>query len=208
MKEYHKINSLFKRDEQGRLDMAAWSQPEFGYLADNEWEWEEKVDGTNIRVMFEAGVLKFGGKTDNAQIQATLFDRLNERFDGQRDKLAAEFPDGVCLYGEGYGARIQKGGGNYRADQDFVLFDVRIGHWWLKRDAVETIAKTFGLDVVPVIGRGTLWQMICKVKQGFNSTWGEFPAEGIVARPTADLLARSGQRIITKLKTTDRYINE
>ena len=28
------------------------------------------------------------------------------------------------MYGEGYGAKIQKGGGNYRQDQDFVLFDV------------------------------------------------------------------------------------
>jgi len=28
--------------------------------------------------------------------------------------------DGVCLYGEGYGAKIQKGRRNYRQDQDFV----------------------------------------------------------------------------------------
>lgn len=35
-------------------------------------------------------------------------------------KDAEVFGCDACLYGEGYGAKIQKGGGNYRADQDFV----------------------------------------------------------------------------------------
>jgi len=45
--------------------------------------------------------------------------------------------------------------------------------------------------------------MIAMVKEGFNSQWGNFIAEGIVARPSCELLDRRGNRIITKLKYKD-----
>ena len=45
--------------------------------------------------------------------------------------------------------------------------------------------------------------MINLVRSGFNSKWGEFKAEGIVARPETELKRRNGQRIITKLKYKD-----
>lgn len=50
MSEYHKINTLFKRDEKNLIIEGDYSCPEFAYLAENEWTWTEKVDGTNIRV--------------------------------------------------------------------------------------------------------------------------------------------------------------
>lgn len=40
-------------------------------------------------------------------------------------------------------------------------------------------------------------------KKGFNSEWGNFFAEGIVAKPEVELFARNGQRIITKIKYKD-----
>jgi ATP-dependent RNA circularization protein (DNA/RNA ligase family) len=208
MREYHKIDTVFKRDPATKhktLLLGDWSQDAFGYLANNEWVFTEKVDGTNIRVMIDGGNITFGGKTDDAQIPAALVQRLQERFlpHPNKDTLLAAFPDGGCLYGEGYGARIQKGGGNYRQDQDFVLFDVKVGEWWLQRDAVEDVAQKLGLDVVPIIGRGTLTELIAKVREGFNSTWGPFAAEGVVARPAVELKTRNGSRIITKLKHKD-----
>ena len=109
----------------------------------------------------------------------------------------------VCLYGEGYGAKIQKGGGNYRQDQGYVLFDVKIGEWWLERYSVEEIASTLKIDIVPVIGHGTLYDMVEKARSGFNSTWGDFKAEGIVARPCCELKSRNGNRVITKIKYRD-----
>jgi hypothetical protein len=211
MKEYHKINTVFKRDMESprkTLIEGAYSLPEFEYLAGNEWVFTEKVDGTNIRVMISPGGMalgdvSFGGKTDNAQIPSGLVKRLQDRFLPQYAGLAEMFPDGGCLYGEGYGAGIQKGGGNYRADKDFVLFDVRVGDWWLRRDAVEDVAGKLGLDVVPVIGRGTLADMVAMAKEGIRSTWGPFDAEGIVARPAVELWARDRQRVITKIKHRD-----
>ena len=108
------------------------------------------------------------------------------------------------LFGEGYGARIQKGGGNYISDHtDFVLFDVRVGNWWLNRCDVESVAKRLGLRVVPVIGEGTLCDMVELTREGFKSTWGDFQAEGVVARPATELCTRGGHRIITKIKCKD-----
>ena len=183
-----------------------YSLPEFDYLKNNTWVFTEKVDGTNIRVMWDGKEIDFGGKTDNAQIPAFLVKKLQDRFLPQAEKFVEKFgvePPGVCLYGEGYGAKVQKGGGRYRQDQDFVLFDMKIGEWWLKREDVEDVAKFFELDIVPIIGEGTLMEMIDKVKNGFNSMWGNFLAEGIVARPKTELRTRFGSRVITKIKHND-----
>ena len=111
MKEYHKIQTVWHRDPDTNhktLLEGRWAEPEFEYLASNQWDFTEKVDGTNIRVMVDAGEIKFGGKTDDAQIPAKLVQRLQERFLPQKDALIAQFPDGGCLYGEGYGAQIQR----------------------------------------------------------------------------------------------------
>lgn len=61
-----------------------------------------------------------------------------------------------------------------------------------------------GVDVIPIVGMGTgtLHDMVQMVKNGFNSTWGDFIAEGVVARPIIELKT-GNDRVITKLKYTD-----
>lgn len=207
MREYHKIQTVFLRDPETNFKTlldGRFAVPEFEYLKNNEWVFTEKVDGTNIRVMWDNDRITFGGKTERAMIPAPLANKLNHVFLPLKDKLMTIFDGGdVCLYGEGYGAKIQKGGGNYRQDQDFVLFDVKVGPWWLQRADVEDIAQKLGIDVVPIIGEGSLNDMALAVKAGFNSIWGDFKAEGIVARPKTELAARNGKRLITKLKYKD-----
>lgn len=207
MKTYHKIQTVFKRDPEKKfrsLLEGNFSLPEFEYLQNNKWIFTEKVDGTNIRVMQNKGKITFGGKTARAQIQAQLVERLNDTFLPMAERFTEVFNCAdVCLYGEGYGARIQKGGVNYRKDQDFVLFDVKIGEWWLQRKDVEDVAQKLGLDIVPIIGAGTLADMVCMAKDGITSIWGDFKAEGIVARPATELVTRKGSRLITKIKTSD-----
>ena len=204
---YHKIQTVFKRDPETNFQTlleGEFSIPEFEYLQHNQWVFTEKVDGTNIRIMQTDGQISFGGKTDKATIPEQLVERLSQRFLQPGSKFAEVFRDtDVCLYGEGYGPRIQKGGGNYRSDQDFVLFDVKIGKWWLQRSDVEEMALKLGVEVVPIIGEGSLADMVGMAKQGITSTWGDFAAEGIVARPTTELMGRNGKRIITKIKSID-----
>jgi len=208
MKEYPKIQSVFKRDEKThKFIEGEFSLPEFEYLKDNIWICTEKVDGTNIRIMWDYNKmsLRFGGKTDNAQIPPFLNIKLGQIFTVNLFEEAQLFPnDELCLYGEGYGARIQKGGGNYISDGvDFVLFDVWIDGWWLRRKDVEDIASQLKIKTVPILMECTLPEAIGYVRTPFRSEWGDFHAEGLVCKPQIDLFARNGQRIITKMKTKD-----
>lgn len=207
MSEYHKIQTIFKRDMASKrktLLEGQWTMPEFEYLADNQWVFTEKVDGTNIRVILEGGRVTFGGRSDGSSIPTHLVNMLNERFLPLAEKLDGIFPSGAAvLYGEGYGAKIQKGGENYRQGQDFVLFDVKVGDWWLQRADVEDVAAKLGIDVVPIIGEGTLHDAVALAKAGIRSQWGNFQAEGIVARPKTELTTRGGQRLIAKIKCRD-----
>jgi len=214
MRPYHKIQSVFMRGVDHKVIEGAYSLPEFEYLKSNDWTYTEKLDGCSLRTMFGPdentglSLLRFGGKTDNAQIYIPLLNRLQELFTIEKMLEAfswyTETPASICLYGEGIGAKVQKGGGNYIPDGvDFVLFDIMVGDTWLERHNVAQIAERLSIKVVPIIGTGTLFQATEMAKKGFNSKWGEFLAEGIVLRPQVELQTRRGHRIITKIKHKD-----
>lgn len=207
MNTYHKINSIFKRNTDLKHNPMIpwdWSQPEFEYLAHTEWEFTEKVDGTNIRLMWDGQDLSIGGKTDNAQIPQGLVEWFMRHKEQHLETYREKFGETkVCLYGEGCGPKIQKVGHLYGDHQYVVLFDVLIGFWWLKREDVIDVARKLDLHSAPVVGWGNLIEGVQLVKNGFYSTWGDFMAEGIVARPKVELFDRSGKRIITKIKHKD-----
>ena len=211
MSEYHKINTIYNRDQKGHIIETEFSDPLFDYLFQNQWVWTEKVDGTNIRIIWDGEQVTFGGRTDNAQIPATLIKKLQDLFltPAMTEKLKSKLPDGAILYGEGYGSRIQKGGGNYNPNGvDFVLFDIQIGGWYLTRSNVGDIADALGIDIVPVVGIGTLEKAIEFVRNGFISQWGDFFAEGIVARPLVEMKNRKGNRVIVKIKHRDFHVTK
>lgn len=209
MTEYHKIETVFERDTAGskKLIEGQYHNPTVDYLKNNFWEWTEKIDGTNIRIHWDGHQVSFGGRTDRAQIPADLVNRLNELFGGETNAQMFEQKFGeteVTLYGEGYGAKIQKGGGLYKSDGvDFILFDVRVGNVWLHRYSVEDIAKAFGIEVVPIILRGDIDDAVDFVKSKPMSTIGTAPMEGLVGRPMEELRDRRGNRVIVKLKVRD-----
>lgn len=207
MKEYPKIYGPYARHVEGplrnKLIEGSWSRPEIGYLADFQWHFTEKVDGTNIRVHWDGHRVEFGGRTDRAQIPAKLISVLQNMF--LEELFEQQFGDTeVTVYGEGYGAGIQKGGGNYcSTGVDFVVFDVNIGGWWLLRDDVVDVAGKLGADVVPVVLTGTVRDAIAAVREGVTSAWGGFPAEGLVGVTTVGLLDRAGDRVMVKVKAAD-----
>lgn len=207
MTKYHKINTLWKRDMDapGRpLIEGDWSLPEFEYLSELEWTFSEKVDGTNVRIHFDPEMdrIFYLGRTDRATLPKPLVEWLWKRLDIATVRDLCRDATPLTLYGEGYGHKIQSGG-KYRDDQSFVLFDVRVGDFWLKREAVRSVADQLRIDCVPEIGSGTLLDAVRAVEAGLTSTWGDFEAEGIVARPAVELLDRNGSRIITKIKARD-----
>lgn len=215
--QYHKIQTMFKRNPETNyksLLIGDWAREEFAYLSDMPWEWTEKIDGTNIRVIWEppwrenlTGSLEFRGKTDRAQIPQFLLDKLNEMFD--EEAFRHLYPQtSMCIYGEGYGAKIQKGGGNYIPDGvSFIAFDVAVFNMdsvtWLRRPDVEDIARNLSVDSVPIVGEGTLMESVDLVSRGFKSKIGKAESEGLVLRPKVYLSDRMGRRIITKLKHKD-----
>ena len=214
MKTYHKIQSIFKRDPENRYKTfieGDWSVPAFGLLKDIEWSFTEKVDGTNIRVGWDGEVVSFGGRSENAQIPAVLYDHLSAVF------TSKIIPDGLTgpatLIGEGYGGKIQKGS-RYQQQQQFILFDVFIepepdypSGIWLEREVVVSIAENLRIPVVPIVHRGPLLEGLEIVKAGdMPSLVAEditLIAEGVVARPSVELRDRLGHRIITKVKVKD-----
>jgi ATP-dependent RNA circularization protein (DNA/RNA ligase family) len=204
MEKYHKIQTLFKRDEAGKIIEGDWSLEEFEYLQNNKWIYTEKIDGTNIRIKYflESSRVEFVGKTDDSQISAHLFKKLQEIF--PIEKFASKFASPICLYGEGYGSKINKFGKNYIADGvDFILFDVNIDGWMLRQKDIQNVANGLGLKVVPIVGTGTLHEAIKMVKEGFKSTFGDFHAEGLVVRSEVEMRMRNGDRIIGKIKAKD-----
>lgn len=210
MNEYTKIETIFERDMEGskKLIEGKFRNETVEFLKDNQWICTEKVDGTNIGIVWDGHKVSYQGRTERAQIPAHLMNKLIEMFGGETNEELFEQKFGempVVLFGEGYGAKIQKGGGNYRSDVSFILFDVYLPeqNLWLKRDALEDIAKTFGIDVVPVVLTGTLQEAVDFAKQKPKSTIGVADMEGLVCKPAVDMLDRMGRRVIVKVKVRD-----
>lgn len=209
MRTYHKINTIFQRDVKGNILEGQYSTPEIEYLKDNDWVWTEKIDGTNIRVGWShirPLTIDFMGRNNDSEIPTFLVQKLSEIFDCE--EFSANFKDAeIILCGEGYGDRIQKAGSQYiKKSVDFILFDVIINNIYLKRVDVEEVARKLYLDVVPIVGHGTLSEAVTEIKNlKLKSQFGDFLSEGIVLKPTTEMYDRVGHRIVTKLKHKDFY---
>lgn len=210
MYKYTKIETIFNRDKNGnkKLIEGEFCNETVEYLKDNEWEFTEKIDGTNIGILWDGHGISYQGRTERTQLESYITDRLDEMFSGVENEEIFEQLFGenvVVLFGEGYGGKIRKGKNYYREDVSFILFDVYMPekNLWLKRDAIEDIAKSFGIDAVPVVLRGTLQQGVDFVKSRPISTIGKAQMEGIVGKPRVNLLDRMGRRCIVKIKCCD-----
>jgi len=198
---YPKIQTLFQRDPEN-FKVIEGKFKDDSYSLINNWEWTEKIDGTNIRIVAEkisypikslyqfisdekengayCGIY-YGGRTDNAQLPKGIIEYLNNNIDINKwfDTLHLNNITKMVLFGEGYGPKIQCGH-RYSDIQKFIVFDVNINNFWLNRNGVENICSRFNLDVVPLydfendeIGIAPLTQAIDVVKNGFKSKLGD-----------------------------------
>lgn len=219
MMEYPKIETLYNRDEKFKVKPDEVRLPEFDLV--NRWLITEKIDGTNIRVVWQDDKITFGGRTDNAQIPAFLLATLQQMFteDAMRGAFQSEegeMPRYIDLFGEGYGEKIQKVGSRYRSGTSFRLFDVWVDGWWLNWSNVKDVAKKLNIQTVPVLTHfGRLIKSPEELEWHFESGKGhsqvtldedgdsELIAEGVVARTDPLLFDRKGHRIMWKLKFKD-----
>lgn len=211
MKEYHKIEGLFNRDVNGtrKVIMGSFRNIIVELLKDTTWIAQEKIDGTNIRIYWDGHVVKYNGRTNNAQLPPKLRDYLEATFKTPEAEQLFEQLFGekeVYLFGEGYGPGIQKCGGRYRSDVGFILFDVQVNDYYLAQESVEEIAATFNVPAVKVVAEGTIQELVDYVKNGpisQHSIDNTLIMEGVVARPMVELRDQKNSRVIVKIKYED-----
>ena len=209
MKEYQKINNIFKFDEKYRTIMGMTDT--YQALRNIEWIGTEKVDGTNIRIYWDGHKIQIAGRTEKSQIPEHLMNYLSNLFLTQEMEYVFEQMFGekeTYLFGEGYGYKIQANGDEYFEDRKsvgFILFDVNIGGFDLSRDNVNDIAEKLGLKSVPVVFRGTLDDAIKFVKKHNVSTLGNgsHEMEGLVLQPIIQLYDSKHKLIKCKCKYGD-----
>ena len=216
--EYPKINSLWKRDmtnvankNKCQLIPGEHACTEFGLI--KEWLVTEKIDGTNIRIVYDhaLGTLEFKGRTDKAVIPPFLLKYLEETITVEKILKVFTIEPGshtkIIIFGEGYGPKIQSGG-NYRDSVGLILFDIWVSGWWLEFGPMQMIAWDLDLPSVPILFNGhnaTEEEIIEFVKSKPNSICSERiqVLEGVVARASPMLLFRNGQPLRWKLKVRD-----
>lgn len=212
--KYPKINNLFVRE--GKKLTGIYSDTVFANIS--HWLLTEKIDGTNIRIIFEkerqklydgsgwtSNSLTFKGRTDDAQIPKPLLKYLDKTF--TLEQFKKQFPEAnkVVLFGEGYGNKIQKVGKKYRKDNSFRLFDAWIDGWWLEFDKIKILAGQLGIKSTVWIDIMTKEMAINYLKQQPKSKIAEqdLIMEGVVARTFPMVLFRDGTPVMWKLKVKD-----
>ena len=187
----------------------------------------EPSDEGTIQTLGVAFAVDYKGKTDNANVPPKLMQHLTSTYPAEKVLNALglksfipyeewadhkwqsehDIPELYTIYGEGYGAKIQKAGGNYIPDGNgFIVFDVKVDDLYLLTDARDEIAEKLGAKTCPLMGYFTLDEAIDFVRKGFKSQVAQNPdfmAEGLVLRIDIGLRNRRGERIITKIKTCD-----
>lgn len=208
MNKYHKIQSVYKRDPATKYKtfLNEYSLPAFEALEGIEWQAYEKIDGMNIRLIFANGGFELRGKSDAAMIPPGLLKTFEnwklsevvEKFMQYNDKDNKV----LCLYGEGFGPGIQRGG-HYGEDVQMCIFDAMVDDKFLSQRTVEEIAASLDLETAPLISTGSLKKLVDETATGVESTFGNFIMEGYICRPKIDLFDCFGNRMITKVKHCD-----
>ena len=177
----------------------------------------------------------FKGKTDNANIPKNLVKYMNDNF--PEDKVLnalglkkymdrndwvekgwivskedpkpdyEKIPKRYTLYGEGYGAGIQKCGGRYiRNGVSFIGFDVKVDDLYLFRENMVDIFNKLNCPTTFYHGQMTIDEAVQIVRNGFIDEIAEdrtFLAEGLVLSSPIGLKNRRGERLVVKIKYCD-----
>lgn len=202
---YPKIKNVYERDPVAKkLVDGHYSTAEFWFLSKCQWVFTEKLDGTNIRVMWDGYRVSFSGRTDNAQINPLLLRKLEETFSGPDNEELFENEYGkhpATLFGEGIGAKIN-GGGEYCDGHDIVLFGCVVSGRW--RDP-RCPAEIFGVRTVPTALIGTLDDGVEFVRKMPRSLFAlrDRQMEGVIGQPEVPLFDREGDPVMVKIKARD-----
>lgn len=209
MKTYQKIANIYKWDAKYK-NIVGINQP-FEALKDIKWLGTEKIDGTNVRIYWDGHDITWHGHTEKSTLPENLKAFLAEKFGAKEMEYVFEQMFGdkeVYIFGEGYGYKIQTNGDKYTQDKtcNFIIFDINVDGWDLKRENIIDIAKNLDCQVVPVVFEGTLIEAEQFVASHPMSTLngGLHEMEGIVIQPCdVQLYDNKGNLIKGKVKYQD-----
>ena len=124
------------------------------------------------------------------------------------DELAAEHRVAI-LYGEIYGARVQKLHYGQRAGLGFAAFDLFVDGRYLDYDEFAAATGRHGVPTVPVLGRGPFslaW--VAELSRGATTLPDEHIREGVVVRPVAERTPPDVGRAVLKYLSDDYLLND
>lgn len=204
MKEYQKIESIYKFDTNIKRFIKEYYNPIVEYLENNKWIGTEKIDGTNIRIYWNGKRFEFGGRTDNAEIPKAIMKILETTFNYDME-IVFEQKFGnkeVYLFCEGYGGKVQNGA--YNCEENIIGFDIMVEDIYLDKEVSKQIFKELGINFVKQIEFNNLKEAVNYVEVNEKSL--EHPndnLEGLVCYPLKRIYDHMNNRIIIKIKRKD-----
>lgn len=206
MKEYQKIETLYKFDNETKRFTHKIYNPIVEYLYDCPWLVSEKIDGTNIRVHWDGHTVEWSGRTDKSDLPKEVSALLKTCFGDAEITFEQMFGEkDVILFMECYGGKIQ--GGLYGGKERLIGFDVMVNGIYLDKLIIHTIFSNFGITTVPFFIKMNLSECI-DIVMNYNGPSqfcekGTTQIEGLVCVPTVRLYDHMGNRIIVKIKKKD-----
>lgn len=218
--KYPSIETVWERDKAtNKLIVGALREPVNHVVG--LWHISEKIDGTNIRVIYTPTERIIGGRTDAATLNVDVIRAVADAVPSHATTLeyllnGKDVKDTFLftIYGEAYGPGIQKNGARYSEFKRFAAFDVRFGDagWWADIDERDGILKGLDVPIVPTFGyvtsipytRQQLLSLAPRSVVAYNHTRDDdVEVEGIVARPKVTINDKHGNRVIWKLCLRD-----
>ncbi len=101
MTEYTKIPAIFKRDTTGskKLIEGAFCNETIEFLKDNVWVCTEKIDGTNIGIVWDGHKVSYQGRTERAQLPTHLFYVTDKDKAWYKERYGIRYSDAYEVYG-------------------------------------------------------------------------------------------------------------
>jgi len=211
--KYEKIKSPFIKDENFK-NTSELAQK----LPRGNWKKFEKVDGTNIRIIFDNidelgkrhvyvgsknNILNYDDKNSQYYLNCLTNININKLI-----KYFQDIPNIIVIYGEGYGQGIQKGG-IYSLSKDFAVFDIVIGNTYQDYEYINKVCVDNQLYQVPYVEdveELTYFECMDSLKKFQNTLIlngnGGKP-EGLIYKFEPVLFNKYHERLIFKIKFKD-----
>ena len=209
--EYPKLKNLHKRDPADNKVIDEFTDEIFSpeQLGNAGWTWREKMDGTNLRIIWDGHRAEYRGRTDRAQFSdgQTMF--LDEKIKSPafEELLEQTFASTeAVLFGGLIGNKLQ--GNPHKIDgYEIRVYDAFVAGWWLLPASVDELANDLGLgsaEIICVAPIGNMHQVMKNIaaqSEFFEGEAGPFEyIEGIVGTAPGSVLGRNGSILRVKLK--------